>query len=900
MSYIIKKNDPLINLKLTDIGRQNLSNGLLNFKYFLLGDSEMNYRAENYGNLNVLRPVDANANIQYPVYKTNDGEYSQIDGIHSIPTVIHNSAKERGFFSNITTERHGLETDLMKIWGIKASSDKFDGSDILECYIDGDTSPLVAIDPGDYIFLKLVKPGYANTITVANIETSPLTYLWYMVNYCEVSGSTLTIGVDRNLPDLSSLTPLTVSDICIYKGITSGSTSIVTNFDEEFPTAYWNEGTLTFTDNCEPNPNDVPIWSFNIYHTQNPVGVDGNTNKDKIETLGEMFGGTFSYLQYAEQNSIFKIGVLHYTNNTVSNFYGEGFFNNTLKLHLPTLMWHKKPFTGPSTANSIGYTFVCDSILKNIGDGLVYYDLIDQETVPTIIGKVFIDQKIIIIEDAEVLAAMSLKSNRNFTLPTPKLTFITPGTCPESSQFGSVKNGETMHVTYMLGLKNEGLWYQPCENIASITNTSFEYEDLINEPKDVLFSFDTVDSSNFAYMFKSNSPLGYTADTVYLLVQITENNSAPDPLEWKFLDATNYLGGQGCLSQQIITQYTQYQLFTDTAIVVDRDRVGYELSRQPANGVLVSVNGIIQKKAFDSTFITYDQPTEPNGKEGNYVYDASNNSIYFALDRTVHTLPDGHPATRLNIGDVIQFHYLNGSSDFGAVQQHVLVPLSIPIATEGEIYQTDGFIYLDLEETPAGIPIPTASNVYVMYNGVLLTPTTNYDVVVGGGYDWRIQLKLTPITGSVITLFYSASTGLTNDVNRVILPVDFSKLTIIISADLINLISGRAFNLGNYILLPDKQQDHNMSFGDENFFFGNVETDIKATIYKTLFTIYVLPNTFRSSINPTFNSNIDPIGFTELGIYDDDNDLVAIGKFSQPLIRRSVADLLVIQASIDF
>jgi hypothetical protein len=37
-----------------------------------------------------------------------------------------------------------------------------------------------------------------------------------------------------------------------------------------------------------------------------------------------------------------------------------------------------------------------------------------------------------------------------------------------------------------------------------------------------------------------------------------------------------------------------------------------------------------------------------------------------------------------------------------------------------------------------------------------------------------------------------------------------------------------------------------------------------------------------------------------MGIYDEDSDLVAIGKFSQPLTRKYNSDMLIIQATIDF
>jgi nitrogenase subunit NifH len=37
-----------------------------------------------------------------------------------------------------------------------------------------------------------------------------------------------------------------------------------------------------------------------------------------------------------------------------------------------------------------------------------------------------------------------------------------------------------------------------------------------------------------------------------------------------------------------------------------------------------------------------------------------------------------------------------------------------------------------------------------------------------------------------------------------------------------------------------------------------------------------------------------------MAVYDSDGDLVAIGKFSQPLTRKYNSDVLIIQATIDF
>ena len=60
MSYVIKDTSGLINTRLTDVGRRNLSQGNFNISYFQIGDSEINYTAvTNYDQVrnNILMPA---------------------------------------------------------------------------------------------------------------------------------------------------------------------------------------------------------------------------------------------------------------------------------------------------------------------------------------------------------------------------------------------------------------------------------------------------------------------------------------------------------------------------------------------------------------------------------------------------------------------------------------------------------------------------------------------------------------------------------------------------------------------------------------------------------------------------------------------------------------------------
>jgi len=61
MSFLNKINVPLINSKITAIGRQKIAEGALNFKYFAFGESKRDYHNIS-GSQNILKQKDKNTN----------------------------------------------------------------------------------------------------------------------------------------------------------------------------------------------------------------------------------------------------------------------------------------------------------------------------------------------------------------------------------------------------------------------------------------------------------------------------------------------------------------------------------------------------------------------------------------------------------------------------------------------------------------------------------------------------------------------------------------------------------------------------------------------------------------------------------------------------------------------
>ena len=92
-----------------------------------------------------------------------------------------------------------------------------------------------------------------------------------------------------------------------------------------------------------------------------------------------------------------------------------------------------------------------------------------------------------------------------------------------------------------------------------------------------------------------------------------------------------------------------------------------------------------------------------------------------------------------------------------------------------------------------------------------------------------------------------------------------------------------------------------LTFGNETFFYGNLTTGIQANVFKTLITVFARNDEFNSSTyNATFNSLYDSNTFiTEIGILNNNNELVAVAKPSYPILKNE-SRYLAFQLELDF
>lgn len=91
-----------------------------------------------------------------------------------------------------------------------------------------------------------------------------------------------------------------------------------------------------------------------------------------------------------------------------------------------------------------------------------------------------------------------------------------------------------------------------------------------------------------------------------------------------------------------------------------------------------------------------------------------------------------------------------------------------------------------------------------------------------------------------------------------------------------------------------------LNFGYEDFFYGVIDAQIFATVYKSIITVYATNTQANSSTNSTFDTTLDSdVYISEVAILDDSNQVVAVAKPSNP-IKKSNGKFLAFQLEIDF
>jgi len=867
MAYIIKNTAGLVNSRVTDTGRQKLSQGNFNISYFQIGDSEVSYDKlpsfYNQTNSYVLEPSFNQQNsfgvpqsnkqsVKYPYFV--DGLTGNTYGIpfnDSTADPVFNRAPLRGFFTGNTTAStvnwsaltndnyvitSNYVVDLMFMTGSTdveliymscntTNNRKPSVGDIITFYYDGyaksncgcsnlptptptssqfappTPTPTPSASVSEYPCLTASPtptPTSTPCVTPSASATCPgppppncsmsMFSCFPILTYRIVAVCGDIITLDRPTPDFSCYMLDCFARVLIYP---SNMTQL---YDSITPRQHWCDDVINFESVCDIDEFDVKIWNMNIPWTESPAGLFSTLYKDYTQFGSINYIGSKEYFGYnsssgqTDSSSVYyynsfdqkiivtpkeqkAVAIIHYTNQTIDFFYGEKFAlepydptnpNNTsgqarnFKFHIPWIMWHKNPeccfgatfYVDPPGFDGLNlFTVHYLKSTKNEdmnNPGIRYYHLWDthpnDDGYPSRIGKVFPDSKVIIIDDEEIIAAMSYKSNRNWTLTAPQVSLTTPNVCnTQTSPIGILTgSNQTMFVTYRLS------------NDFCFTN-SLHCNYYQNISYNECF---TGDSKNVAVRFGS------------------EFNCLVQPFDYP-----------------------------------------------------------------TSTTTTFPQ-----------------NTCFILTEDTLELLTE-------NLDNLIWCDDPN-----------LLMTPQI-----NSFYQTAGYYSVGLTSTSTTY-CPTCD----IFNGFVATKfEVLAQLVETGQRPNPSQWRLIDFTSQIESQF----------INGYVTQNSLTGSTFSITPD--NYSVAPIYNLNDYIpLTPINYSGSQLNFGDEYYFYGSLETDIQATIYEMKYKINLSVNEFKTTSNPSWGSGAKSY-ITEIALLDSDKDVLVISKLQSPVLRQGIQQFVV-------
>jgi hypothetical protein len=535
MGYILNEPKTFINIKLTDVGRRQLSLGNLRFISAVFSDREINYgidRNEDFYNIEnnrILSPVDVEPNFSINFDGTNAIPL-QGNQIVSAKQFSTGSTDSYGFFSGITNLSGNTFFDISKVLGINTitySASSINGGNVVT--LDNNIPFNYFPNTGELVFIPwepIQNSGQTYMNTTIDID-NPTVSLWYRVIDTNITGDTITL--DRPIPNFGGTSTPQVINTYFYpfNGI---------------ETFYGTAATV-----------DPQVWNMNIVRTQSVIGT--SLNLDNYKKYGSIeYNGTKTYLGFT--NSVEALGIVHYTNEFTGNTYAEQFLEKTVRIDLPYIMWHNIPVDngqglnyGLTLFDSFGDTKIdsaANSTFRDLRDGVSENSII--------VGRIYHKLKLIVITDPELLTAITYRSNRNYTLPPLQLNLSSVPKFPlnTTQATGLCKEEKSYFVTYVT------------ESFSSYTqDVSFGYPKTLHcgyiqridgatdNFGNIQYLSATFPTNTFPYLRNSanmsaNSPFsgtGWNANKVQLLV--SEQNFNPDlqisdvPAQsWKLISTT--------------------------------------------------------------------------------------------------------------------------------------------------------------------------------------------------------------------------------------------------------------------------------------------------------------------------------------------------------------------------
>lgn len=538
MAFLVANVSENLAARITNKGRKKIAQGDFNISYFQVGDSEFDYTTPFYefdGDVNasqkVLMPFDKDSQVKYP-YKYSE---SSLTGT-TYGTPVQSASWDRitnylsavGFVSDYSGATIDATYEAVDISVIN-------GTNILSV-LNGTSYYNI-----EFITIFFGELGIGGTIT--NEVHSSLTY-----KITEIVGNDLYL--DRPMPDLSSL---------------SGNVTIISNAlssfnpctDQEYS---WDLNTVWSKTPAGLDPAIVPLTSFesNVFvSAKEYFGYNSSSGQtdNTLTTITNTFGNEI-IVPPEEQHSI---SILHYSKVGVASLdpdlpykYEDYLGHNEeeteyFEIYIPFILYDRNVDT------TIGARFFMDTedyyINSSASDTkpnqMKFRYLIDEQGIK--VGKVFVNHKVIIFDDQEIVAALDYKSNRNYTLPIPQISTVpVDSKCDVNGYLltpllSGGTTGQTVFVTYLLqenyqhntqSAADPQLSGMCCNYYSKISYSTVD--------SDVSIKFDT-DDFQFMRASFAEATDGYIADTFQILVQVVNTGEQPDPTLWRIIDFTDQI-----------------------------------------------------------------------------------------------------------------------------------------------------------------------------------------------------------------------------------------------------------------------------------------------------------------------------------------------------------------------
>lgn len=241
-------------------------------------------------------------------------------------------------------------------------------------------------------------------------------------------------------------------------------------------------GTFTFTD-CQGNPRESKTL------TVGDNQIISGTTLSNIDTKSITGTSTYNIVDYIEPY-----------------FYGTYFTMDTTDYYI-------KPTTGLTESRfELKFRYLLDEVGNKV-------------------GKVFVNNKIIVFDDQELVAILDYRSNRRFTLPAPKVNIVPSDTSAENSLITG-NGAQTYWITYMFnnvdGVSSYN--YLPCNYFTKVEVNVNTDNCNISYPSNISLKFD--DGFNYMKTEFAHLNTGYTAKHMYVLIQSTPSNELPASNAW--------------------------------------------------------------------------------------------------------------------------------------------------------------------------------------------------------------------------------------------------------------------------------------------------------------------------------------------------------------------------------